>query len=44
VKQAPSVSAMFTLKAVPGPRLKIVIEKLTFWPGNAEFVLKSLET
>jgi hypothetical protein len=44
VKQAPIVSEISTLKAVPGPRLKMVIEKPTVSPGSAEPVLKSLET
>ena len=43
VKQAPRVSEMVTLKAVPGPRLNMVIEKPTESPGRAEPVLKSLE-
>ena len=44
VKQAPSVSEIATLKAVPGPRLNMVIEKPTDSPGRAEPVLKSFDT
>ena len=44
VKHAPSVSEMLTLKAVPGPRLNMVIEKPTVSPGRAEPVLKSFDT